>query len=173
MAPWWVPVVSLIVGLLGGYLADALRDSRAAAREEAAAERARERERAAFERETLIALQDWLAKLARAAGAMHHVDYVRFHESGRWGRDAVGEELNTGLHEAIVNVQRYRVRAADAAVRDTVEHVVKLTVASTQGAAHGEDDRQAYARADAALREAMPVHARAQELIGERLRELA
>jgi hypothetical protein len=108
--------VSLIVGLLGGYLADALRDSRAAAREEAAAERARSRERAAFDRETLIELQDWLAKLMRAMGAMHHHDYMEYRKSGRWGRDPVGEDLNTGFHEATVNVHRYRVRAADADV---------------------------------------------------------
>jgi hypothetical protein len=171
MAPWWVPVVSLVVGLLGGYLADALRDSRAAAREEAAAERARARELAAFQRETLIELQDWLARLMRAMGAMHHVDYLNFRESGRWGRDAVGEEWNIGFHEATVNVHRYRVRAADADVQEAADYVVKLAVAATQGAAHGEDDRQAYARAAAALDEAGTFYERMQELIGKRLRE--
>jgi hypothetical protein len=173
MAPWWVPVVSLIVGLLGGYLADALRDSRAAAREEAAADRARVRERAAFERETLIELQDWLAKLMRAMGAMHHHDYMEYRKSGRWGHDPVGEDLNTGFHEAIVNVHRYRVRAADADVRDMAQRIVTLAVAATWGATHGQDDSRAYARANTAYDEIGGDYGQAQERIGERLRVLA
>jgi hypothetical protein len=172
MAPWWVPVVSLVVGWAGGLLTDALRDSRAAAREDAAAERARAREQAAFERETLIALQDWLAKLVRASGATHHHDYMEYHQSRRWGRDPIGEEWDIASHEATVNVLRYRVRVADADVRQAVEHVVKLAAAANQGAAYGEDDRQAYARAAAAFKEAVPAYERTQELLGERLRGL-
>ncbi len=173
MAPWWVPVVSLVVGLVGGYLADALRDSRAAAREVAAAERAQQRERAAFQRETLIELQDWLAKLVRASGAMHHHDYMRFHESGRWGRDPLGEELNTASHEATVNVNRYRVRVDSEDVRIAVARVASLAHDANRGAAYGEDDREAYARAKAAFDAAVPAYEQVQELIGERLRATA
>jgi hypothetical protein len=98
---------------------------------------------------------------------------MEYHRSGRWGQDPIGEEWDTASHEATVNVQRYRVRVADAEVRQAVEHVVKLAATANQGAAYGENDRQAYARAAAAFQDALPAYERTQELIGERLRGLA
>ena len=57
-APYWFPVATLIVGAVVGYLADYLREGRAAGRQLEAARRA-------FERETLLELQDRLTDMAR------------------------------------------------------------------------------------------------------------
>lgn len=114
-----LPVVTLIIGAAAGYLADARRDVRLASREavaaqlvaereEKATDRARDRERDAFQRETLLELQDWLGKLARAAGAIYALDAQQMIETGRWGRDPTSEQWSDASREAVANVQRYR-----------------------------------------------------------------
>jgi type II secretory pathway pseudopilin PulG len=76
-----LPVVTLIIGAALTMLAENLRDSRQVrrermAREEMAAETRREAH-AAFQRDTLIALQDALARYVRATGAVNYEDEMR------------------------------------------------------------------------------------------------
>lgn len=173
MAPYSFPVVTLVLGAAGGYLADALRDSRAAAREAVAIDRARQRERDAFQRETLIELQDWLAKLGRATGAIHHHDQMEHHRTQMWARTPVGEEWNLGYREAQVNVNRLRVRVLDDDVRRVVREFSSASVDLILRKVAGLTNDEARTRATHAFDRATSLNEPMQELIGDRLSELA
>lgn len=165
-APYWFPVLTLISGLAGGYLADYMRDGRAAKRDRATA-------RDDFQRETLIELQDWLAKLARATGRLHYLDIMEHHESGKWGRHQVPEGDSTALHEAIVNVNRYRTRILDEAIRQASKEFVAKCVDASIGAGHGDDDEAVRSSAVQAFHEMAPMNERLGDMIGTRLRDLS
>jgi hypothetical protein len=166
VAPYWFPVLTLILGAVAGYLAEEMRENRAD-------RRAREKARRDFERDTLLDLQEWLAKLARATGAIHHQAEMEYREKGTWARDMLGEELNLADHEAIVNVQRLRVRVNDEAIRDTTKEFVSNCVAAGWGAAYGEDDRIARARANEAFASVLKMNDELHEAIGARIRALS
>jgi hypothetical protein len=87
--PYWLPLVTLALGLIGGYFADYLPEGRAASRERAAA-------LDAFQRETLIELQD-------AAAGMHRQLEMEYLRSGAWRRGAVGEMWILAEREALMN----------------------------------------------------------------------
>jgi hypothetical protein len=184
MTPYWFPVVTLLLGAVGGYLADALRDKRATRREAAAAERADRREwataqrqrdvaRDAFQRETLIELQDWLGKLGRATGASMHHDEMEFRSSGQWGRSLLGEEWNRAHHEALVNVNRLRVRVLDDDVRQVVQEFSSVCVDVLLGSPADMSDDEGRMRAMHAMDRVTALTPGMHELIGERLRQLA
>lgn len=163
--PYWFPVATLVVGAIAGYLADYLRDSRAAARQ------GRER-RGAFQRETLIELQDWVAKLARAAQQILHHDELEFRRSGQWGRTPVADAVDEAFRNATMNVNRYRVRVLDDDIRDAADEFTRLTAElSLSSPGQGSEDA---ARAAAVVgRERLPVAFQLlNDRIGVQLREL-
>jgi hypothetical protein len=145
-----------------------------AAENERLLEEHRQQERlqgAAYQRETLIELQDWLAKLARASGAIHHHDVMNYRQSGKWGRELLGETLNSQLHEALVNVNRYRVRVLDDQIRQAADQFVGLSVeVPISGASdqHAHNAQIGEANAERLARVTIDLN----ELIGERLRRL-
>jgi hypothetical protein len=163
-APYWFPVVTLALGAIGGFLADFLREGRAADRE-------REAARHAFQRESLIALQDWLAKLSRATGAIHAADEMHFRQTGEWGRQQLGEELNLAFHEAVTNVQRFRVRVLDDAIRKESADFVAACTAAAVGAMRDELDNAARARGQREFERLPKVSMELNEKLGAALRE--
>jgi hypothetical protein len=127
--PNWIAVLGLIVapvtGLLGYVLAgrnERARDERAAKRE-AVARRAsvRERldeERHAFQRETLLELQDALQRQVRCAAKVIIHDRSTLREHGTLTQ--VGPELSGESYEIGVTTRRLQERVLDGALRGAV-----------------------------------------------------
>jgi hypothetical protein len=128
--PNWLALLGLVVpaaaGLAGYVLAgrnERARDERAAARE-AMARRALVRERLdeqrhAFQRETLLELQDALQRLVRCAARTILHDQKTLKEHGTL--TLLGEELNEESYEIGVATRRLQERVLDPALRDAVE----------------------------------------------------
>ena len=128
--PNWIALLGLVVpaatGLAGYVLAghnERARDERAAAREEMA-RRASVRERLeeqshAFQRETLLELQDALQRLVRCTARVIFHDQKTLREQGKLTR--LGEELDEESYEVGVMTRRLQERVLDAALRGAVE----------------------------------------------------
>jgi hypothetical protein len=127
--PNWLALVGLVVpaatGLVGYVLAgrnERARDERAAARE-AIARRASVRERLdeqshAFQRETLLELQDVLQRLMRCTSRVILHDRRTLKERGEL--TLVGEELDRESYEIGVAAQRLQERVLERALREAI-----------------------------------------------------
>ena len=171
MAPYWFPVVTLMLGAAGGYLADALRDSRAAARDREAAEQARKQARDAFQRETLIELQDWVVALGRATAGLHREMTLNFSDSGRFARSEPSE-WEGPMRDGSSNVMRFRVRVLDDEARALAEEFSHQAMFATMGPIDSEDHDTAALRATAAWEHSADLGPRLNDRIGELLRSL-
>jgi hypothetical protein len=128
--PNWLALVGLVVpaatGLAGYVLAghnERARDERAAVRE-AMARRASVRERLdeqrhAFQRETLLELQDALQRLVRCTARMIFHDQNTLKEHGKLTR--LGEELDKESYEIGVTTRRLQERVLEGALRAAVD----------------------------------------------------
>jgi hypothetical protein len=128
--PNWIAVLGLIVapvtGLVGYVLAgrnERARDERAT-RREAMARRATvrerlEQERHAFQRETLLDLQDALQRQVRSVAKMILHDKRSLQERG--ALTFLGSELDAESYEIGVTVRRLQERVMDETVRRAVE----------------------------------------------------
>jgi hypothetical protein len=99
-----------------------------------------------FQRESLLALQDAAADLARACGRLHHHDLTEFRRTGTWGGSTVGEELGEAARLGARAVSLYRSRIADAETRD-----LEAALASGYGRLVAAKDQPAGDAADAAV----------------------
>lgn len=127
--PDWLAILGLIVpsgtGLAGYVLAgrnEQARDERAAKRE-AVARRSSVRERLeeqshAFQRETLLELQDALQRQVRSVARIIMHDRRTLREHGTLMQ--LGPELNDESYEIGVTTRRLQERVLDAALRDVV-----------------------------------------------------
>lgn len=116
-APYWFPVVTLFVGGVVGYVADYFREGRSA-------ERRREAGRRAFERETLLEMQNALAMLARAAGRVHYETLMAEAEPGKLPQ--LSDEASDSFSNTARDVARLKVRMPDATLRAEVDEFVGL-----------------------------------------------
>jgi hypothetical protein len=122
--------------------------------------------RRAEQRDTLLALQDALAREIRAAGAIHHEDVVAFRTgaSETFGRQQISDHWNDESFHAGVEVRKLRERVQDDELRALVsmlrEKLVRVKVA--------RDEQQAEAR----MTEAMTLYEAATEQLGLVLRSL-
>jgi hypothetical protein len=124
----WFPVATLLLGYLSKSIFDWI-EHRRSLRKDNEARRAQLRaqlleRRTAFQRQTLLDLQDWLAKLARATGASFHQDRMAFHETGEWQKQQIEGGWSDRHLEAQTAVNKYSVRVRDERVRVLVK---KLT----------------------------------------------
>jgi hypothetical protein len=78
-------------------------------------------QRADFQRETLLNLQDAVAKLARATGKMNHLDSIEYRTTGKWGGRRFPEDLNDDAHQANVSVMLLTSRVRDDDIRELAE----------------------------------------------------
>lgn len=163
-APYWFPVVTLVLGAIGGYVADRFREGRSHQRQQEAV-------RAAFERETLIELQDWVQQLARAIHQSHLADERAFREHRTWGQAMIPDQVDEAVREGFASVQRYRVRVSHEGIRAATQEIVVL--ASEVTLQIPDDPAAARARANNALTQLAQRTVALNEHIGERLRALA
>jgi hypothetical protein len=167
------------ITLAGTWVASRTEDRRARRSDDGARRRddeARDAERQAaaraFQRETLLALQDALARLARATGAAHHATETEYRHQGEWGRAPLPEAIDAEMAAAIRDVQRLQVRVDDDEVRATARDLIDLAVRATMPAMREEATPHERAKnsADDAFQMAPSRHLQVNERIGEILR---
>lgn len=164
-------VLSLLAAL-GGYVTrlvtESLHDRRAEKREREAREASRRQllfeRRAAFQRETLLNLQDALMELSRAAGGTHHLDAMEFRKSGKWGKRLLPADLDEVFRHATVKTLTLMVRVHDDRVREMVRKFREQ--ASNVGLCRNEKESEKCLTEVARLLDPL------NERIGEALRKL-
>jgi len=121
----WFPVLTSFLGFAAGGITEWFRDKRTSKREREARESAsraqRFERRTNFQRETLLNLQDSVAKLARVTGKMNYLDSMEYRKTGKWGGQQFPENLSDDAQQANVSVMLLtsRVRADD--IRELAE----------------------------------------------------
>ncbi|MCW3063320.1 MAG: hypothetical protein JWN32_492 [Solirubrobacterales bacterium] len=179
--PNWLAFVGLVVpaatGLAGYVLAgrnDRARDERAAARE-AIARRASvserlEEQRHAFQRQTLLELQDVLQRMVRCTAKVILHDQQTLKESGTLTQ--VGEELSNESYEIGVATRRLQERVLDPALRGAAEqfraHVTGHELSAVALRELSADD--ALKRLEAQLRDLNGQYVVISDLVGASLR---
>ena len=126
----WLPILTLVVGAAAGGGVEWLRDKRAwrRGREEREQSRREERHlhRLAFQRETLVGLQDGLQRLGRVEARIHHEDETAFNETGAWGRNRLSKDASDAGGEAARDIHRLASRVDDVEVRDACWEFTRL-----------------------------------------------
>lgn len=165
-------VILTLCTALGGFLLSELssliRDHRSLKREREARYEARgeqmKQRRTEFQRQTLLDLQDSLAKLVRATGQGHHLDDMASRASGQWQKQLWGDDLDERYRLAQVQTSLLGVRVANEDVRNDIE---ELKAASSKTALS-----PSKASADAELERMARAYERVNRRIGDLLRGL-
>jgi hypothetical protein len=155
VTPIWLPFVTFVCGIVVTFLVEEVRHRhiREREREARAAETAAKRDEStrAFQRDTLVALQAALAKLARATGAAYHHTEMTYRESGAWGRDPLPDSVDQAFTAAITEVNRLKTQVADDGVRQAVGDFTSTCTDAVMPGMRGEPDDTARARCEAAF----------------------
>ncbi|HLQ14433.1 MAG TPA: hypothetical protein VK256_01055 [Candidatus Eisenbacteria bacterium] len=120
-------VLSGGLGLLGGILIEHLRTRR----DRAARTESRQDQKDDFQRQTLLDLQEAVARFGRAVGRAHHQDIMAHRESGKWGRSLLGDDLDQEYVASQVHLQLLRERARDDELRRLATRFQNLGVLVT------------------------------------------
>jgi hypothetical protein len=164
-ASGWLPFVTLALGYGIKTLEDWIQHRRTMAKEREARASMRHDQRIAsriaFQRDTLLQLQDAVQKLARAAGRTHHLDEMAFRETKVWRKERLPEELNQGYLVAQTQTSMLSSRVRDDRVR---ELVAQLKTASTD-VVLARDDRASHHGLQRIISLSEELHGRIGELI--------
>jgi hypothetical protein len=125
--------------------------------------------RAAFQRETLLALQNAIADYARASARLYLTDLMAYRSTGKWGQTteeatAFREDFDLRAAEARGELNKHQSRVEDEDVWQMVE---TITSASHEASAAGS-----HKDAEAAIRRMAEAVFPAHQRIGELLRSL-
>lgn len=172
-----VTAVATLLASLGGYLLAGLNERRRDERTRIRESESRRYERAAqledeghaFQRETLLSLQDALQKMARLTGKAMHFDRMQ-------AREGKYTQLPDGLDEqmlaADVEVSRLTARILDPRVRVVVKDLTKLSaqLSTLPTDLQGLNDNDLERRGDARLREFGDGYNAVMDVLGEAVR---
>jgi hypothetical protein len=168
------PITTLLGGLGGYWLAgrnDDARDRRTVAREESARRAALadrlEEDRHAFQRDTLLELQDELQRLARATTRILLQDERTVKESGRLYQ--LPEGLSDEEFQIFTAVRRLWVRVLDPELRKAVEGFVDACSRAGLPTSGGDKD-EILARLRRQQARVGESYGAVNDLLGERLR---
>jgi len=110
-----------------------------------------ERERA-FQRETLLELQDALHDGLRMMARAHLENGVSFKQSGEWGKSLLSEEVNEGIRLANRKVSILIERVANDPLRSELKDIMKasgqVSLAKSQAEAEANFNRAIFAAND-------------------------
>jgi hypothetical protein len=164
----WFPVLTLLIGYGTKSISDWLQNKRSVAREREAREAARQDQRferrSTFQRQTLLDLQEACMQLARATGAVHHLDEMAFRSGGTWQRQLLPADLDENYHLAQTRTLMLSVRVRDDTVRQLVESLRSYSVNATMSKNQADSNRE--------MMSMVPTHDQLQRRIGELLREI-
>jgi len=120
--------------------------------------------RIAFQRDTLLQLQDAVQKLARATGQMHHLDEMAFRKTNVWRKEQLPDELDQGYFVAQTQTSMLSSRVRDDRVRQLVS---QLKTASTDVVLAPNETAASHG-----LRSLMTVNEELHSRIGELIRTI-
>jgi len=157
-----------LLGTIAGAstsIATTLISSRYAARLQSSAVTLERLEKSrSFQRDTLIELQDAMHDEVRAVSLVYQADEAAFRNSGEWGSQLLGEELNTRVHLAGRRTNLLAERVADDELRDHVKTLRGLMTSVLMA--------RERATAEMAFRRSMDEGTAVMEHIGKVLRSL-
>jgi hypothetical protein len=116
--------IGTLIGALASIATNVIASRNAAALQNSAASASREEQRKAFQRDTLLRLQDDLHRLLRRTFQIHLSDLQSFRATGKWGSEALPEELNSGHMETVRDVNVLIERVAEDALRTELKAFV-------------------------------------------------
>lgn len=164
----WFPVVTLVVGYLTKSVSDWLQHRRTLERDRETREADRQdklfEHRAAFQRQTLLDLQETLMQLFRTTGVMHQHDLMEFRTTGEWQKSLFPQDLDESNRVAVARTSMLAVRVQDQKTRELVKNFKNATAAVTESAAADEST--------AAMARIGPVFEELNHRIGDILRKL-
>ena len=121
----WLPVATLILGYLAKSFEDWVQYKRTVARERETRLEARRDQRAvsriAFQRDTLLQLQDAMQKLSRATGRARHLDYVSYRTTNVWRMELLPADLDEEILASQTQTSLLSSRVRDDRVRELVD----------------------------------------------------
>jgi hypothetical protein len=142
----WLPAATLAAGVLGTLGGQGLREWRTSGREREARRAERQVARDAFQRETLLELQDAILEMVRLTSKLHIYHRRVFAESGRWSRDPEPDDLAEAHRLTIARMAALKQRVLDGELRAELGHLQEGCAEITE-ANFGEDDAWAAERA--------------------------
>ena len=113
-------IVGAVVGTAGTLFATWLQQAHASRREREASERDAAERRRAFQRDTLMELQEALAALVRYYGRAQHLDEMEWRKTGTWGRSLLPEDVDSGTQNTTVRMILLSERIDDDDVRQHI-----------------------------------------------------
>lgn len=122
-------LLGTIAGAAASIATTVIASRNAASLQSAAATLEREEKARAFQRDTLIELQDAVHDELRAVALVYMADDAAYRETRTWGRKMLGEELNNKVHLAGRRTLLLTERIADDELR---EHLTSLRGLLTQ-----------------------------------------
>lgn len=114
-------LLGTIAGAAASIATTVIASRNAASLQSMAAATEREEKARAFQRETLIELQDALHDELRAVALVYMTDEAAYQESGTWGKKMLGEELNNRVHLAGRRTLLLSERVADDDLRGHIK----------------------------------------------------
>jgi hypothetical protein len=115
---------ALVVGYILGFVREVILEGRRERRDADARREARRVARDERQRVTLTALQDHLQAFGRTLVRMHQHDVAESHRFKLWTKSYYGDEILNANMEAKSQIQRLKVRIADAELRQLVDSLI-------------------------------------------------
>jgi hypothetical protein len=116
-------LIGTVVGAAASILTTILT-AKNAARLHSATESAERMERSrAFQRTTLLELQDTMQTAMRCAGQIFHATFLSFKRTGQWDSEPIPDELDEGLRSANMRLTALIERVADDSLREACRGV--------------------------------------------------
>jgi hypothetical protein len=155
-------LIGTIIGAFVSIGTNYMTARNAAALQVLNAERTREDQKRAFQKETLLKLQDEVSNALRFVARAHLADRGAFRAGTAWGRNMLGDDIAEGMRSAFGQVSLLTARVVD----DQLRHDVKEALALASSVAHARDEDSAIH----AFSKAMDAANHLMERIGECLR---
>lgn len=119
-------LLGTVAGAAASIATTVISSRNAASLQSAAAILEREEKARAFQRDTLIELQDAVHDELRAVALVYMADYAAYRETSTWGRKMLGEELNNKVHLAGRRTLLLSERIANDDLRDHLKSLRSL-----------------------------------------------
>jgi hypothetical protein len=136
----WFPVLTLFIGFVTRPFSDWIQHRLTVGRDREAREATRRDERTerrnAFQRDTLLNLQEAVMQLSRSTATIHHKDKMSRHSTGKPA--LLPDDLDEGHRLGHVRVSMFSARVRDQSVRDLVEQLRQLSEGSVKSTAQTE-----------------------------------
>ena len=166
-----IPVASFAAGVVGTLGAQGLRERFTTTREREARTAEREVARDAFQRQTLLELQDAILRLVRSTTQLRRHHRAVYAEKGTYARESDPPGLGEEHRDAMANTTHLRQRVLDDDLREHVRAVQELCAQITMPPPGDSDQVAARRTEEAQIRLAHEVND-LEDRLGRALRAL-